>query len=910
MKLNITTKMILLNISVVLLCFSAIISFVYYQSHKYFIQSSDRKKSYEAQVIKNQILSKIEEMQNDALFLASTPPIDGMKRAIKTGFDNEGSSSLNQWKERLSVIFKEMLHAKKDYTQIRFIGYANNGKEVVRVDRKYGKVIREIEDNLQQKGSEKYFKDAFKIGFNSIYLSEFSLNRERGKVEYPKNIVIRSAMPIYIDHKTPFGLLIINTSYKTIFRNLLNLIDDNEDIIITDKYGSILLDSSNNLKTQQNEIFNIKDIYSELHAVTTELTARPNFHKIDMGNKEAFYLSKKIYYNPINPEDYLNIHLSIDREKIAASANNYIKEYMWIIFPLIIVALIGAIYLSRLLTIPITRLTKYVNDIKLNNELPLIDGLGSDEIGLLGNSLNDMRETLFKKDIVLKNQKMALDSAAIVAETDHRGKITYFNQKLLDISGYSEEDLIGSDHRILNSGHHSRDFFKSLWDTIKSGNVWKGEIKNKAKDGSFYWVDTTIFPIMDKAGRVNKFIAIRFDITEKKRITLELKDSSENIQKAMEAKNHFFANMSHEIRTPLNGVLGFTQVLLDSDLSGENRENVQQIKNCSESLLTIINDILDVSKLEAGKLTIKKESVDLKAHVNSIVDMFRPVIDNNKIELLQDLEIDLPQFIESDSIRLRQVLVNLIGNAVKFTEHGYVKIEVKKTDDFQGNRFIEFHIHDSGKGIALKDQHKIFDAFEQSVHFRSGIEGTGLGLNICKKILELMDGKIWFESTEGKGTVFSFRIPLVEVIHQVANIKEEKPIFNLNPKLEYVVLVAEDNLINQKVIEKILQKIGSFQIVFASNGYEAVTKVQDVEFDLVLMDVRMPVMSGLEAAEKIRALPHIKQPYIIGLSANAFEEDIELGLSKGMDDYLAKPLDKNKLQNLLFKNLKKMKRAS
>ena len=512
----------------------------------------------------------------------------------------------------------------------------------------------------------------------------------------------------------------------------------------------------------------------------------------------------------------------------------------------------------------------------------------------------------------LEEQTNALHSAAIVSETDLDGRIIYANEKLLEISKYERKELIGQDHRVLNSGHHPKEFFRELWSSVKNGKGWNKEIKNKAKDGNYYWADTTIYPVKNERGELEKFITIGFNITDKVNNQISLENATTVAQKAVEAKSSFLANMSHEIRTPLNGILGFTGLLYDQKLPEEAVDYVDQIKNCSESLLMIINDILDISKIEAGKLSIEKIPLDLRKTIDSSLFVFNAIVSQKNISLNLTIDKDVPNVISGDPLRLRQILLNLIGNAVKFTDKGSIDIHVTFAKQIDDNNFdLQFMIKDSGIGISKEAIIKLFNSFEQadsSTTRKYG--GTGLGLSICSSLVSSMNGKIWAESEEGKGTSFIFTIQssVAVLIGQNTGVEllnsqdSEKVSSSKNLK----ILVAEDNNINRKLAKGILKKLGYEEVDFAENGKLAVEASQNKIYDLILMDVQMPEMDGLEATRIIKKNVN-QETLIVGLSANVFDEDKKKAKEAGMDDYLEK-LIRTRVLSQLLQTIEKSKR--
>ena len=272
------------------------------------------------------------------------------------------------------------------------------------------------------------------------------------------------------------------------------------------------------------------------------------------------------------------------------------------------------------------------------------------------NLLNEIAE----KNSSLASQKQALDSAAIVAETDNRGKITYVNEKFIELSKYSREELIGQDHKILNSGFHPKEFFINLWKTIAKGDVWHGEVKNKAKDGTFYWVDTTIYPVLDESKTFKKYVAIRFDITDKKKALEELQYANEQAKNAAKIKTEFLANMSHEIRTPMNAIIGMSELLKDTYLNTEQERFVNTLNNAGNVLLDIINNILDISKIESGKMELEMIPFNLEDTVYDSVEIMSKTAYGKGLELIVKIENKINTNLLGDSIRLRQVLINLL----------------------------------------------------------------------------------------------------------------------------------------------------------------------------------------------------------------------------------------------------------
>lgn len=680
-----------------------------------------------------------------------------------------------------------------------------------------------------------------------------------------------------------------------------------------------------------------------------------------------------------------------------------------------------------------------------------------------GSALRRAKEKAEAAAAELAAQKFALDAHAIVVETDLDGRITYVNDKFCAVSKYSREDLIGQTHKPINSGHHSRAFFAGLWQTIRGGGTWHGEIRNRAKDGTLYWVDTTIVPFKDESGRPTRYIAVRSDITERKqaeeasvRLTQRLRDAIESLadgfalydiddrlllhnehyrdtypeaaavievgrtfedfvrfgfdqkqfdidlspgqtmedwiqerldlhrnptgpivqrlrdgrwlrveerrtaeggivgiwtditeqkrteealiknqaeldmqvfeleesrkrleaqaadlaalteqialerdraEAAARAKSEFLAVMSHEIRTPMNGVLGMIGLILDSDLTKEQIKYAKTARESANTLLAVINDILDLSKLEAGRMALEDTDFKLAKIVEHALTLLRPRTQEKNLEIRATYESDIPTWLRADSGRLRQILFNLIGNAIKFTEQGSVVISASHRELDNGEITLRCEIRDTGIGIAPEVQGKLFTRFTQADSSISRkFAGTGLGLSICRELTTLMGGTIGVKSAPGKGSTFWFTIHC-RPGNDPGRIEEEEGMETLamTDAKPLRILVAEDNHVNQMLVAAILGKSGH-RVDCVGNGLEAVHAIQSAPYDVILMDIQMPEMDGVAATREIRALPDaVARTPIIALTANAMSGHREEYLAAGMDGYISKPIDPRQL---------------
>lgn len=488
--------------------------------------------------------------------------------------------------------------------------------------------------------------------------------------------------------------------------------------------------------------------------------------------------------------------------------------------------------------------------------------------------------------------KFALDEHSLVSMTDLEGFILYVNQKFIEISGYSEKELIGRKHNILNSGNQPKAYWQKMHGTVLSGKVWRDEVRNRAKDGSYYWVDTTIVPNINQNNEIVGFTSIRTDITQQKNANYQLIEAKKQAELANQAKEDFLANMSHEIRTPMNGIHASLQLLSQQHMPVEQQELVNHSLFSSECLLSIINDILDFSKIESGALELEKIRFSIKDTVESAVSDILTKVNKDKVNLTYSLSKELKLYWNGDPIKIKQILLNLLSNSVKFTEAGKITLIVSASQDEEHASGITIRVSDTGIGMSKQAMRHIFTRFSQadtSITRKYG--GTGLGMSITQSLVELMGGKIKVDSLEGKGTTFTVTLPLTIEDIQTPLGQNDKVIEvpNLSTKL---VLVADDNRINRAIIQKALHPTKA-EIIEAENGQEAFEKAMTCKPDLILMDIRMPILDGIASFKKLKEA-NFNGP-VIAFTANVLKKDIERYISEGFKDCVSKPINVDEL---------------
>ena len=504
-----------------------------------------------------------------------------------------------------------------------------------------------------------------------------------------------------------------------------------------------------------------------------------------------------------------------------------------------------------------------------------------------------------------QNNRIALatfESAQSMYITDAQGVFLTINQAFSKLTGYNSAELVGQKTSILKSGQHEMAFYNELWDSLITTGYWSGELWNKKKNGEAYFSLANIIAVKDPQGCTTHYVVTGSDIGKIKAYEAGLIEAKENAEHFSTLKSQFIAGMSHEIRTPMTAIIGFSSLALYEDMPNQIRTYLQDINTSAISLLGILEDVLDFTKLEAGRVLIESLPFSVLDLLDTICTLFLGSAQRKGLAFTITRDRAMPLELIGDKLRLQQVLTNLVGNAIKFTAQGSVKLELTLQSINLSQVRVLFCVSDTGIGISLEDQDKLFKEFSQvdgSITRQYG--GSGLGLVISQELVELMGSEISVVSSADQGSSFSFALSFDinnESTEYTTHLRQRSQELlcpaNSNKLKGYRVLVVEDNPLSQKLIEKNLASLG-IDTMIAAHGQDALVLLEQHDFDAVLMDIHMPIMNGIEATLLIYQQEKFARLPIIALSAGVTEKERNNCIACGMVDFIAKPIDTEQL---------------
>jgi len=788
----------------------------------------------------------LEDAKNDLLYLA-----DIYNTLIKPAHQVD-----NEDLRHLESTIKPFIQHKKVYTHIKYLNL--HGKEILRVNYKDGKIAVVPHGDLQDKSNRYYVKESKTLNPGEVYLSKLDLNVENNVIERPYRSVLRLSTPILNAHGVIDGYVIVSCSGEFIVKELQESSDQIQTALLN-KHSFYLY--SNNKAEQWGFIYKNGISFKKQH---------PKFWKQIKEKEMCEFLIKPDFYSclhldPVNivspnrkslsRRDWVLIS-SVNKGVIQEQFFEYIYSLWWMILSVLGISIFSSYLLAR-----------YIKALQEVNQ---------------------------RMDIAHVAFQHSSDGVIVL---DEKRQIIQVNKAFEKITGYKEEEALLKNPKFLKDPAHKyeKSFFRGMWQEVQEKGFWSGDVYNIKKNGEPY-VQHLSIDVVKSDGRITNYIGISSDVTENKRIEANIIHDKDISEKANKAKDIFLTNMSHEIRTPMNAILGFSQLLSKTALNDEQKNFVKKTRNAANSLLSILNDILDLSKISAGKLTIQKAPFKPRRVIRQSIDVLSLQARQKGLALTYEIDENIPEDLIGDAERIRQILINLINNAIKFTEKGSIHINLFVLSKDTHHCVIECSVSDTGIGITDKNLKSLFKQFTQvdnSTTRRKG--GTGLGLAISKQLLEAMDGSIEVESEYGNGSTFSFelRLELPESgLLPLSLPQEERLHFN-----DLNILLVEDNADNCEVATLFLKEM-KINVDQAINGKMAIDMIRQKPYDLVLMDIQMPIMDGLDATRILRNEGYDDMP-IIAVSAHASQLEKDRSINAGMNAHLVKPFNIQDLQDLL-----------
>ena len=896
-QFGIAKKIVTLTSLLVLLS-SLGLGLIFYVEGKQYLIERDLKTLEEDVSLFNQgFQSHIDILKENVIFLTGTPPIQGIIRARKGGgVDPRDGSTEKVWRQRLAVIFQKFLRAKPDYYQIRYIGIADEGKEIVRVDR-IGNVVNTVLDkDLQSKAHRDYFKESVSLRRGQVYLSNITLNREYGKVSRPHMPILRGAVPIYDEDGEVFGIFVLSLDLRSFLKDPS---PSRFQFFVTNHHGDFLAHPNPALTFgfDLGKRYRIQDFYPEMGVFFEPRNATQKetlFFENNAGGQDVVSFAK-MRFDDLHPERFLGLVMAETYQSLIAGSATALYQFGLVIVAVVLTALGLTLIFARRLTRPIDQIIRAGEDLAQGKENIYFPTHLKDELGFLATSLADMDRKVRERTRKLKasEEQIRLITDNVLeglVTLDEKGIVQSFNPSAERIFGYQAEEIIGRNVKELMPEPDRSKHDEYIQNYLKTGETKiigiSRELVGLRKDGSVFPMDLGVseMHLHDGDSQGTKlFVGTVRDISDRKKT-----------ERASQAKSEFLSKMSHELRTPLNAILGFSQLMAmnpESNLNDVEKQNVEQIHKAGNHLLKLINEILDLSRIESGKIELSMEPVNLDRVLADTISAITPFAEERPVRLINESSGGSGHWVWADHVRLKQVLLNLISNAIKYNKkNGTVSFSIEET----GNDALRIAITDTGIGIPEEKQLALFEPFNRLNADDSEVEGTGIGLSIAKQLTELMGGKIGVNSTVGEGSCFFIEMPRCEPVQGIQDesletLKEFRASSNVTPA-EFTVLYVEDNPANLELVKQVLSFRPNIKLHTAVKGWEGVEMAKSCLPDLILLDINLPDIDGTEVFKNLQKYESTRGIPVFALSANAMREDIRKVMDMGFKDYIVKPI--------------------
>lgn len=914
MKFNVAIKVTFLAVGLVIGTVLIVATNIYSNAKELLIKDAFEKFEVTSRLTGDRLNDYIGIISEDVHLLSRMPPVQGIIRArLAGGVDPLDNSTEKVWSERLQTIFKEFLQARKPYTQIRYIGIKDNGRELVRVARSGEAITVAGSHELQQKSTRPYFQETIKLESGQIYISEANYNQEYGRITAKNEAVIRVAAPIHTPSGKIFGLVIINKDFRSVVSSLYNeKYNENEyDYYLTNAKGDYIVHSDPAKvfgfeKDIRHQIQKEYPVFSSLFESGNQQKYMTYSSKID----DCIIFVQKVNYDPLDPDRFFGLVISMPYSRIISSSVALVSQDKFLLILMVVAASFLAVLFSYRLIRPLHSLTKAVDTYNESTGILALPPAGNDEFGVLTNAFKDMsrRVEQHRHELKESEEHLSILFSNIIdglITIDSKGIITEANPSALSIFCYSEKELLGQNINILMNESLAVDHDRGLQTYISDQpsriiGITR-ELSAKRKDGTEFPIELSVCEIEQKGEGQKYFTGTVRDITERKETEAALIDARKLAEEANHAKSEFLSRMSHELRTPMNAILGFAQ-LMESDpdkiLSESQKESTKHILKAGWHLLELINRVLDLARIEADEFEMSIETFNVSDVVNESVDLIMPLAEEKKVQLINEIKTHRSVYIRADKIRMKQVMINLISNAVKYNFEGG---EVRLFYDVDEGR-LRINVMDTGKGINKEQETLLFKPFER-LGAENKIEGTGIGLVITRQLVELMDGEIGYECRPGAGCLFWVEFNAAERVRVISSIDDPstqstEPGRRIADKVR-TMLYIEDDPASIKVIETFIGQHTDLELMTAPTAEFGLGIARVHHPDIILMDINLPGMSGIEAVAKLQSYEETKNIPVIALSANAMRDDIRKGDEAEFLMYLTKPINIQKFMEAI-----------
>jgi len=867
----------------------------YLESERLVIDKELDDLKHESQLVEPLLANLFEQSYGDVNFLSRTPPIEGIMRA-KTDDDE---INLALWKDRLQRIFSEMLAAKGIYTQIRYIGQANNGRELISVRRQRSGVRVTPESRLLARSHKDYYLKTIDKQPGEVYFSKIELTRLQGRVIQPKLPVLRVATPIYHPETgQSFGIVIIDIDFGKFIHSLTEGALREVVFYLSNTEGDYIAhpDMSKTFGFDLGLRHRIQDDFPSLQS-SHEDSLSLRIQQPDGDLRAAHYTNIQLkQYGDVRP---LQLLLQYPAGQYLSDIQALRNRGLILALSLSLVALALSLLAVKRLIQPLTDMTESLKTYEDSGQLQTLPTDARDETGVLARSFHNLfvqiedksqelqRNVAQAEDISSGIQTILNSVTDAILTIDSKGVVQTFNQAAERMFQYSESEVVGNPVTMLMNDHYSQahdDYVNRYLESGQAKIIGTGrELPAMRKNGEQFPMHLSISEIQRKGERI--FTGVIRDITLQKKLEDERKQALTNAQESAKLKAEFLASMSHEIRTPMNGVLGMLGLLMREQLSDKQHHYASLARNSADSLLSLINDILDFSKIEAGKLDLEILDFDIRSQFGELAEAMAIRAQDKDLELILDLSRITQPMVKGDPGRIRQVFTNLVGNAIKFTERGEIIISAQLIEVGQNKLQLQCSVTDTGIGIPAEKLDELFSSFTQvdaSTTRKYG--GSGLGLAIVNQLSHLMNGQVTVTSEVGSGSCFTVQLELGT---------SEQTGFAL-PHVDIhhcPILIVDDNATNREVLRGQLEAWGA-QVSEAHSGPSTLSMLEKhthSPFKIAILDMQMPVMDGATLGRKIREDQRWDSMQMIMMTSMSERGDAQYFADLGFAAYFPKP---------------------